>query len=257
MGGKKFLRKTIYEYFPKAEIASEGKNKPKAPFDRYIEVFGGAAWLLFYKDKHAPFEVYNDANGELVNLFKCIKAHPHELARELDLNIISREWFNAYKNQDPKYLTDIQRASRFIYMIKYSFCSKLTTFGADGRMMPSLEFMKEVSERLKKVVIENNSFEKVIKQYDRPGALFYLDPPYHTTEDFYNINKTNFGADDHLKLRDILVNIKGKFILSYNDDEFIRRLYKDFNIHGISRGNSMTAHTGKTKEFKELIITNY
>ncbi|MCL2235925.1 MAG: DNA adenine methylase, partial [Defluviitaleaceae bacterium] len=140
------------------------------------------------------------------------------------------------------------------------------------------------------VIIENNSFERVIKQYDRTGSLLYLDPPYHTTEYFYNGGKSKngkagnrgdgkgagcscgngndkgscgnnsqlvFGADDHVKLRDMLVNIKGKFILSYNDDEFLRELYKDFNIHGITRSNPMTAQTGTTKDFKELIITNF
>ena len=163
----------------------------------------------------------------------------------------------AYKNQDPGYLTDIQRAARFLYLIKHSFCAKTTTFGANPRLMPSLELMEKVAQRLERVIIENNSFERVIKQYDRTGSLLYLDPPYHTTEDFYNIGKTNFGADDHVKLRDMLANIKGKFILSYNDDEFLRELYKDFNIHGVTRGNPMTAHTGTTKEFRELIITNF
>jgi len=72
IGGKRALRKAICEHFPKAESAAPGQ-KDKKPFDRYIEVFGGAAWVLFYKDRHAPFEVYNDINGELVNLFRCSK----------------------------------------------------------------------------------------------------------------------------------------------------------------------------------------
>jgi len=263
VGGKKLLRKAIYDYFPKPEAVVEGNgNKSKSgkiipAFDRYIEVFGGAAWLLFYKDRHAPYEVYNDINGELVNLFRCAKAHPDELAREIDLNLISRERFIDYRDQDPQYLTDIQRAARFMYMIKYSFCSKTTTFGANARPLPSSALLKEIAKRLERVIIENNTFERVIKQYDRPNSLLYLDPPYHTTEDFYNINKTNFGHDDHVKLRDLLANIKGKFILSYNDDEFLRELYKDFNINSISRHNNMSTHAGAAKQFNELIITNY
>ena len=144
-----------------------------------------------------------------------------------------------------------------MYMIKYSFSSKTTTFGAHNRPLPSLEFMEQVAQRLERVIIENNSFEKVIKQYDRPNSLFYLDPPYFNTEYFYNVNEINFTTDDHVRLRDILANIKGKFILSYNDDEFLRELYKDFNIRAITRKNLMTAHTGKQKDFGELIITNF
>lgn len=76
IGGKKLLRKTILEQFPES-----------GTFDRYIEVFGGAAWLLFYKESHAKMEVYNDINGELVNLFRIVKYHPDALQKELDWDI--------------------------------------------------------------------------------------------------------------------------------------------------------------------------
>jgi DNA adenine methylase len=175
----------------------------------------------------------------------------------MDLTLISRERFNFHKAQDPAHLTDIQRAARFMYMIKYSFCAKTTSFGANTRLLPSLEFMEQVAARLARVIIENKPYDMVIKQYDRPNSLFYLDPPYYETEKYYNLNETFFGTDDHVRLRDILANIKGFFILSYNDDEFVRNLYKDFNIHEISRISNMTTHTGKAKDYKELIITNY
>ena len=74
VGGKKLLRKAICECFP-----------DEHRFDRYIEVFGGGGWVLFYKDKHAKMEVYNDADGDLVNLMRCIKYHCEELQREISL----------------------------------------------------------------------------------------------------------------------------------------------------------------------------
>lgn len=84
------------------------------------------------------------------------------------------------------------------------------------------------------------------------GALFYLDPPYHGTEKYYNCS---FGINEHKALCDILKNIKGKFVLSYNADEFICELYKDFNIEFISRKNNLSADKGK--EFNEVIIRNF
>lgn len=66
IGGKKLLRKRVVEEFPDSNT-----------YDRYVEVFGGAGWVLFSKDKHAEMEVYNDANGNLVNLFRCVKYHLH------------------------------------------------------------------------------------------------------------------------------------------------------------------------------------
>lgn len=99
------------------------------------------------------------------------------------------------------------------------------------------------------VVIEHKDFENLIKVYDRPNALFYCDPPYHNTEKYYDVA---FGEADHIRLRDTLAAIKGKFLLSYNDDEFIRELYRDFKIEAVERQNNLAS--GK---FRELIITNY
>ena len=71
IGGKSLLAKKIVSMFPD-------------DFDRYIEVFRGGGSVLFAKDKHAPLEVYNDVNGQLVNLFRCIRFHREELQREID-----------------------------------------------------------------------------------------------------------------------------------------------------------------------------
>ena len=61
VGGKRLLRKTIIELIPYDKIKS------------YIEPFGGGAWVLFGKDKHAKLEVYNDLDNRLTNLFKIPK----------------------------------------------------------------------------------------------------------------------------------------------------------------------------------------
>lgn len=67
-----------------------------------------------------------------------------------------------------------------------------------------------------------------------------------------------FNIEDHKRLRDVLKNIKGKFLLSYNDCEEIRELYKDFNIEEIERHNNLVArYKDKDKNYKELIIKNY
>ena len=81
------------------------------------------------------------------------------------------------------------------------------------------------------------------------GALFYCDPPYHKTEKYYD---AEFKQSDHERLNLCLNNIKGRFILSYNDDEYIRELYKNFNIIAVERQNNLSSGS-----FKELIITNF
>ncbi len=240
IGGKKLLRKTICERFPE-------------DFDRYIEVFGGAGWVLFYKDRHAKLEVYNDADGELVNLMRCIKYHAGELQREIDGYCNAREFFEDISVQiNVRGFTDIQRAARYFLRMKLSFGADGRTYGCNTKNLSNaIEYLTDVQRRLlsTSVVIEHKDFENLIKVYDRPKALFYCDPPYHTTEKYYDVQ---FTEADHIRLQNTLTAIKGRFLLSYNDDDFVRDLYKGFNISAVERNNSLSV--GK---FKELIITNY
>ena len=112
----------------------------------------------------------------------------------------------------------------------------------------------ELQDRMANVVVENQDFETLIKHYDRPDAFFYADPPYFSTEDMYEVG---FGWDDHVRLRDTLKSIKGKFLLSYNDCPEIRELYEGFSLFDFSRTHSMAQRYEAGKEFKELLICNY
>lgn len=244
IGGKKALRKKILEQFPE-----------KGEFQRYIEVFGGAGWVLFSSERHAKLEVYNDINGNLVNLFRCVKHHPEALQKELDFILMSRKQFFEAKNQmGMDGLTDIQKAVKFYILIKESFGSDLHSFRvSSGNMENAKEYLSEVSKRLNTVVIENLDFEKIIKTYDRTDALFYLDPPYFEAEEYYS---DQFKPEDHIRLKESLDKIKGKFLLSYNDCDYVRQLYSNYVIVEVDRMHNLVQ--GKSKpRYKELFIKNY
>lgn len=245
VGGKKLLRNKILDQFP-----PEGCKK-------YVECFGGAGWVLFAKEKHAETEVFNDANGELINLFRCVKYHPEALQKELEWALMSREIFLECREQAKTGfigMTDLQRAARFYLLIKESYGATLHSFGVSAKdMKKGIEYLGKISERLKKVVIENQDFERLIKTYDRKDTLFYLDPPYYGTEKYYT---EQFSEEDHKRLRDVLGNIQGKFILSYNNCQQIKTLYEGYEIIEVDRPNTLRAKNG-TEEYQELIIKNY
>lgn len=244
VGGKKLLRKAICDQFPDK-------------FGKYIEVFGGAGWVLFHKDKHAAFEVYNDINGELVNLFRCVKHHPTAVAENLQYQLNSREIFGWLKSQPLSHLTDIQRASRFLYLIRTSYGAKTTTYGAKPRGFCTLDELAKVAERLSRVVIEHMSFDSLIPRYDSSDTLFYCDPPYVSTERYYDTGDYVFGKEQHLQLFELLCSIKGKFVLSYNDCEFVRGLYRGLNIVEVERQNNLAGRYGVDRRYRELIIKNF
>ncbi len=243
IGGKKLLRKVILEQFPE-------------DYKRYVEVFGGAGWILFAEERKGKEEIYNDANSELVNLHRCVKYHPEALQKELEFLKISREVFLDAKEQiNVRGLTDIQRAARFFILIKESFGSGLNTFGMRSRdVQKAVEYISEVSKRLNKVVIENLDFERLITTYDKENTFFYLDPPYFGTEKYYT---AEFKKEDHIRLRESLGKIKGRFLLSYNDCEEIKELYQGYNIIEIERHSNLTTKTENSARYKEVLIKNY
>lgn len=244
VGGKKLLRNSILENFPVNEN-----------YNRYIEVFGGAGWVLFAKERHADLEVYNDVNGNLVNLFKCAKYHPEALQKELEYILMSREQFFDAKNQiDAKGLTDIQKAAKFYILIKESFGTDLKTFGVRPKnMKKAIDYILEISKRLNNVVVENQDFESILKIYDKKDALFYLDPPYYAAEKYYS---DKFTQEDYTRLKEALKKIDGKFLLSYNDCEYIRDLYSDYNIIEVDRMHNLI-NGDKKPRYKELLIKNF
>ena len=163
------------------------------------------------------------------------------------------------------FITDIQRAVQFYFLITRSFGGRGDTFGtvkrSSGGACKSLKNVlakiDAIHERLDKVMIENRDFEKLIKQYDCEEAFFYCDPPYSkgcgyavtSTEDF-----------EHERLRDVLKGIKGRFLLSYDDSPKIRELYKDFEMVEVERQNGINNRQGTdrtNKIYKELLIANY
>lgn len=241
IGGKHLLKKEIIKRFPNEK------------FNKYVEVFGGAGWVLFEKDKNSHIEIYNDSNGELVNLFRCAKYHCEELQRELEFILNSREIFEGYKNLKSCCQTDIQRAARFFMLIKFSFGSKAENFGCSKRDGISMvQYLKDINERLKSVVIENKDFETIINTHNKIDTLFFLDPPYYGTEKYYS---EVFSKEDHIRLFNTIKNTKSKFILTYNDCDYVKELYKNFNIEDIRRNNNL--NTNKNTFYNELIITNY
>ena len=278
VGNKSSILHILYAVFPKK-------------YGRFIDVFGGSGSVLLGKPEVHPFEVYNDFDRNLVNLFRCMKERTMATIREIGFcNLNSREDFIAikkffeYGEFTDEYLSeelqmteltlpqleaeeiketrlritqdyDVRRAAMFLKLLRYSYSSSCKSFASqpfDIRKLFGL--IKELEDRMANVVVENQDFETLIKHYDRPDSFFYLDPPYFSTEDMYEVG---FGWDDHVRLRDTLKNIKGKFLLSYNDCPEIRELYEGFSMLDFSRTHSMAQRYEAGKQFGELLIANY
>ena len=247
IGGKKALRDEILIRFP-------------IEYDRYIEVFGGGGWILFHKPPGNDFEVYNDFNPNLANLYRCVRDQPEELIGELEFSLNSRSDFKHIRQELKKTveLPDLKRAAYFYQIIRQSYASGLDSFGGKPHSIwANFPLIRAACERLQKVVVENKDFEKLIKQYDRPDSFFYCDPPYYATEDYYE--DVVFNAADHNRLAEVLCGMQGKFLLSYNDCPEIRVIYNQpgIMIESTTRLSNIAQRYEGGAMYAELLISNY
>lgn len=245
LGGKRLLSKEIIRIMPQHIC--------------YVEVFAGGASVFFSK-RHSKVEVLNDINNELITLYRVVQNHKEEFLKQFDFNIASRDEYERLLNVKANTLTDIQKAARFYYLQKLAFGGHVvgrhygyTTTHSKLNYKTIEKSLNMVHERLQNVSIENLHYSEIIKRYDRPHTLFYLDPPYHKIEDYYG--KNIFSEEDYKILSGLLRSISGKFIMSINDTDFMRLMYGNFNIKEV--GVNYSLHVGKQTKTKELIITNF
>lgn len=246
VGGKSKLTQTIIPLIP--------------PHKCYVETFAGAAWVLFRKPE-SKVEVINDINGDLVTLYRVIQNHLEEFVRYFKWSLISREEFARLQAVPPETLTDIQRAARFYYLVKNAFGAKVVSqcFGVANSSKPRLNLLRleeDLSEahlRLSRVTIENLPYEQLIKRYDGKDTFFYCDPPYWDCENDYG--KGLFNKTDFERLRDVLKDCQGKWLVSINNVHQIRTLFEGYEFKEVQ--TSYSINNGNTKPVTELLIANY
>jgi DNA adenine methylase len=246
IGGKKNLSKRL------VQLINE------TPHKLYIEPFVGMGGVFFRRDRRPKVEVINDISADVSTLFRILQRHFQQFLDTLKWQLSGRAEFERLMRVDPDTLTDLERSARFLYLQKLSFGGKVSgrTFGVTTsgparfdltKLVPLLE---AVHERLASVHIERLSFEKLIPRYDRPGALFYCDPPYVGGETDYG--KGVFCPGDFTRLRDALQAVEGRFILSINDRPEIRELFANSRIEEVQLKYSVS---GSPTAARELIIT--
>lgn len=223
----------------------------------YVEAFCGAAAIFFLKEP-ADVEVLNDINGDLVNLYRVVKHHLEEFVRQFKWALSSRQVYEWEKIKRPETLTDIQRAARFFYLQKLAFGGRVDgqSFGTATTSGPRLNLLRieeELSQahlRLQGAYIENLSWADVIRRYDRPHTLHYLDPPYWETEGY----GVEFPWAEYERMATLAREVAGSVLISINDHPDIRQAFD--GLHMESLGIRYTVGGGGGTPAKELLIWN-
>ncbi|SOD42343.1 DNA adenine methylase [Nitrosovibrio sp. Nv4] len=245
IGGKRRLANKIMPLFPAHEC--------------YVEPFAGAA-ALYFRKAPAQVEVLNDINGELVNLYRVVKHHMEELAKQFKWALTSRQIFKWLQATPEETLTDIQRAAKFYYLQKLAFGGRVEgqTFGTATTSPPRLNLLRleeDLSQahlRLARTYIEHLDWQECISKYDRPHTLFYLDPPYWGTEGY----GVGFGLEQYDEMAKLAKTIKGNMIISVNDIPEMRNAFAGLTMESVDI-NYTVGGAQRCGKRAELIIRSW
>ena len=230
-GGKWMLAPWIISQFP--------------PHRVYIEPYGGAASVLLQKPRSYA-EIYNDLDGEIVNVFRVVRDRGPELAQALELTPFARD---EYRQSFEPTEDSFEQARRTILRsmagfgsnalcreIKSGFRNNANRSGPtpahDWRNYPAkLVFL---IERLRGVVIENKDAIELMRQHDGEQTLFYCDPPYvHETRSGkmhgWHGYTHEMSDEQHRAMAAVLRDLKATVIVSgYACDMYDKELFADW-----------------------------
>ena len=268
-GSKSKIGKWIEEYYPKN-------------IKTYVEPFSGTFQCYFHMDleKYNNLEkvVYNDLNKYIVNLFTCNKNYKEfyefvkdipsqnpDLFKQYHTKLFTGDHYNTFK------MGDFDTATAYSYVMTQIFSGtnpeKSKFVDLKGKYTSKFDSFKrklsnpKMNYHIDRITnIEMMDFADLIKKYDSPETLFYLDPPYKGREFQYFKGDGNFGDLGHQRVAESIKNIQGKFVLSYYHfpeleewfpQDIYRWEYKEFNKpSGASKGKSQS-------KAQELLIMNY
>ncbi|WP_345785277.1 DNA adenine methylase [Roseisolibacter sp. H3M3-2] len=231
------------------------------PCRTYVEPFVGMGGIFLRRSRRAPAEVINDLSGDVATLYRVLQRHYPYFIDMLKWRVTSRAEFGRLQREDASTLTDLERAARFLYLQKTAFGGKIEgrTFGIDKRSPGRFDVTKlepvlaDLHERLAGVVLEQLPYAEVIRRYDSPETLIYLDPPYVGCEEDYGVG--TFSPADFAQLAEQLEGIEGRFILSINDTPLAREVFGRFELEEVETTWTIsTAATGGGKKVGELIV---
>ena len=233
-GGKFRLAPWIIGFFP--------------PHAVYVEPFGGAASVLLQKPR-SHGEVYNDLDGDIVNVFRVLQdpAKAQQLAELLVVTPYAREEFDlAFEETEEP----VERARRTLIRAEMGFGSAGATKGKTGFRVDTVrnygtamsvwaripEKIAGFAERLRAVLIENQSALRTIASHDTPKTLFFVDPPYvHSTREvgakYGRYYRHEMSDKEHGELLGVLKNVQGMVVLSGYANEIYENVLQGWERH--------------------------
>jgi len=233
--------------------------------------FGGGSLTFFMAQKNLTTAKYyaNDLNYELYCFWQTLKLNPDGFIEEI-LKIKNeytdgKKLFKDLMSRRNDNLTDFERGVHFFILNRITFSGVVDSGGYSegafkGRFtLSSLDRLKLAYEIIKNVTFTSEDYKKLV---DKPGddVFIFLDPPYHyaTKSRLYGKKGELHTKFNHELFYNNLKNCRHKWLITYDNSDYIKDLFKEFYLHEWELQYGMNNYKkDKADMGKELIITNY
>ncbi len=250
---------------------------PPEKFDirtgRYFEPFVGGGAVFFDLLPEKGF--LSDLNKELVTTYNVIKNGVEGLIASLKKHKTDKEYFLNIRAKDSKSLSDLDVASRFIFLNRTCFNGLYRVNSKGGFNVPYGKYanplicdesnLRKVSKSLQNIEIKHQDYKEVLKTAKK-GDFVYLDPPYYPvskTSSFTSYTAEAFLDKEQIELRDTVLelNKRGCFVmLSNSDTSFINKIYsghKNIRVNKVEAGRAINSKGSGRGKITEVLVTNY
>nr|WP_229639967.1 DNA adenine methylase [Waterburya agarophytonicola] len=258
----------------KRKLLPELVKRLPQKYETYYESFMGGAALFWHLQPEKA--VLSDINLELVNTYQCVKNNVEELIIDLQQHYYDQEYYYQIRNCDrlPEYSqwTNIQRASRFIFLNKTCFNGLYRVNSKGQYNVPfgryknpkiiDADNLRACSNSLQKTKILNSSFLDLESKIT-PEDFVYFDPPYiplNATSNFTNYSKEGFDNKMQIALLNLCQRLDRqgvKFMVSNSAAPLIFDLYSQFKIEQVNAPRSINSQGNKRGAIAEVLVSNY
>ncbi len=239
-------------------------------FDEYREPFVGGGSVFVYLKQKFPNKKFwiNDIYENLYHFWKQTQQNPDKLIEQIqywrDNSKVGKE-LHKYLLENIDKFDELKKAAAFFVFNRITFSGTTESGGFSNAAFnkrftqSSIERVKALASILKNTKITNFDYQKVIEAEGK-NVFIFLDPPYYsaTKSALYGKNGNLHKTFDHERFAEVLKHTNHKWLITYDDSEYIRELFSFANIKkwNLTYGMRNVGNNGNQKG-NELFISNY
>jgi DNA adenine methylase len=239
-------------------------------FKEFREPFVGGGSVFLYAKQKYPQKIFwvNDLYTELFLFWKESQNSIDALISKVSLwkeSFTEGKALYKYLIDNIQNFSDTDKAAAFFTFNRITFSGTTLSGGYsegayNGRFTPSsIARLRSFNKVIQGTKITNSDYSELLKAKGKDVFIF-LDPPYYsaTKSSLYGKNGNLHRSFDHLRFASLIKECKHKWLITYDDCDYIRDLFSFAHIAPWNLTYGMRNVANASDQLgKELFISNF